>query len=58
MGVELPFEEVIEELKDLRIEWIEINKKRFLVRDELSEWQAGLFKRFKIPIPPSVMKIA
>ncbi len=58
LGVELPYEEVLEELKDLRVGWIEINKKRFLVRDELNEWQVGLFKRLKIPIPPAVMKIA
>lgn len=56
MEVNMPYEEVIGELKDLRIEWIEINKKRFLLRDELNEWQRKLFKRLKVPIPSSVLE--
>ena len=53
-----PFEEIIEQLQDLKIEWIRVNKKKFLVRDNLEEWQEALFKREGIPIPPSVLKIA
>ncbi len=56
IGVSLPFEDVIEALKDLRVEWILVNKKKFLVRDELNDWQKGLFKRVKVQIPPSVLE--
>lgn len=56
MEVNMPYEEVTDELKDLRIEWIEINKKRFLLRDELKEWQRKLFKGLRVTIPPSVLE--
>ena len=56
IGVSLPFEDVTEALKDLRVEWVLVNKKKFLIRDELNDWQKSLFKRVKVPIPPSILE--
>jgi transposase len=57
MGISLPYEDMMEELKDLRVEWIEVHKKKkFLVRDELNNWQRQLFKSFNVKIPPSVLE--
>jgi len=58
-GINLPYEDIIEELKDLRVEWIQVNeKKKFLVRDELNDWQKELFKSFNVKIPPSILDTA
>lgn len=56
LGVEEPFEEAMEGLKGLRVDWIEVKGKRFLLRDELEEWQKKLFKRFGMKVPPTVLE--
>ena len=56
MGFEEPFEEAMEGLKGLRVDWIEVKGKRFALRDELTEWQKKLFKRFGMKIPPAVLE--
>lgn len=55
MGTKLPYEDLMEELKDSRVEWVEVNEKEFLLRDALSNWQKKLFKRFNVKIPSSVL---
>lgn len=56
--VKLPYDEVIEGLKELRLEWIQVRSKRFLLRDELNGWQKKLFEDFKVKIPAGVVEMA
>jgi transposase len=57
MQIALPYEEMMEELRSLHLEWIQVGKRKLLIRDELSQWQKNLFKRFKITLPPSILEV-
>lgn len=55
MEIPLQWDEIMDELKDLKVEWLKIKEKDFLLRDALTDWQTSLFKSHKVNIPASVL---
>jgi hypothetical protein len=57
MNLDLKYEDMMDDLRELRMEWIVVKGKKLLVRDELFEWQIKLFREFNVSLPPSVIKV-